>query len=187
MKYLNLTAAVGCAGAPAFAASSAEAHVIAGARVFPVTLTFDDPGVSDDLSLPSFTYTRSGAAGGTGPTHEVDLGFEFDKRITPNTALILNDGYNVLDTESSKTEAGWQNLFITGKWQAYTSATHEFVVSLGVIREIGGSGTTHIGADRFGATAPTGYFGKGLGDLPIPVLRPFAVTGELSYVIADRN
>jgi len=28
-------------------APSARAHVIAGARVFPVTLTFDDPGVSD--------------------------------------------------------------------------------------------------------------------------------------------
>lgn len=80
---------------------------------------------------------------------------------TPNTALILNDGDNILDTEGSETEAGWGNFFITGKWQAYINATHEFVVFLGVIPEIGGSG--------------------------IPVLRPFAVTGELSFTIADKE
>ncbi len=31
------------------------------------------------------------------------------------------------------------------------------------------------------------YFGKGLGDLPIGFARPLAVTGELSYTIADRK
>jgi len=38
-----------------------------------------------------------------------------------------------------------------------------------------------------GATAPTLYFGKGLGDLPIGYLRPLAITGELSYVFADKG
>ena len=84
----------------------------------------------------------------------------------------------------SKTQAGWENLFITGKWQVYTNAAHEFVTSLGIIREIGGTGTTHTGADRYGSTTPTLYAGKGLGDLPIGMLRPLAVTGELGYTIA---
>ena len=57
---------------------------------------------------------------------------------------------------------------------------------MGVIREIGGTGATHVGSDKHGSTAPTVYFGKGLGDLPIGLFRPLAVTGELSYVIADR-
>ena len=48
-------------------------------------------------------------------------------------------------------------------------------------------GTSHIGGDRYGSTAPTVYFGKGLGDLPIGLARPLAITGELSYVIADRK
>ncbi len=87
----------------------------------------------------------------------------------------------------SKTQTGYENLYITGKWQAYTNAAHEFVASLGVIREIGGTGTTHTGGDRYGSTAPTAYFGKGLGDLPIGFIRPFAITGELSYVIADHK
>jgi hypothetical protein len=165
----------------------AMAHVIAGARVFPVTLTFDDPGVADEASIPALNYQRTGVQGGTGPTHEVDLGLEFDKTITKTTAIIFNDGYNIQQITGSKTQAGFQNLYVTGKWQAYTNAAHEFVASLGVIREIGGTGTLHTGADAYGSTAPTGYFGKGLGDLPVSFLRPFAVTGELSYTVADKK
>jgi hypothetical protein len=179
-------AAFGCASLLAVTLP-ARAHVVAGARVFPVTLTFDDPGVNDEASIPSFAYGRSGAEGGTGPTHEYDAGFEFDKTITPTTALIFNDGWDVFQTNGAKTQTGFENLFITGKWQAYTNAAHEFVVSLGITREIGGSGTDHTGADHYGSTSPNLYFGKGLGDLPAGVLRPFALTGELSYTIADRE
>lgn len=173
--------------AAALAAGPAQAHVVAGARVFPVTLTFDDPGVGDEVSVPAFTWTRSGADGGTGPTHESDLGFEWDKTITPDTAIIFNDGYDIQHVEGTGTQAGWENLFVTGKWQAVTNAAHEFVASLGLTREFGGSGTTHVGADRFGATSGNLYAGKGMGDLGAPLLRPFAVTGELTYTVADKE
>ncbi len=176
------------AGAALLCGSSvAHAHVVAGARVFPVTLTIDDPGVSDEVSIPAFSYARDGADGGSGPEHDYDFGFEYDKTITPNTALIFNDGYDVQQFNGAKTQTGFENLFVTGKWQAYTNADHEFVVSLGLIREIGGTGTTHTGGDRYGSTAPTGYFGKGFGDLPIGFARPLAITGELSYVVADHK
>ncbi len=170
----------------AAAALPARAHVVAGSRVFPVTLTIDDPGVSDEASIPAFTYSRDGANGGSGPTHNYNFGFEYDKTITSNTAIILNDGYVTQQMNGAKTQGGFGNLFVTGKWQAYTNAEHEFVASLGIVREIGGTGATHTGGDRHGSTAPTGYFGKGLGDLPIGFARPFAITGELSYVVADR-
>ena len=42
------------AGAP-----PAYAHTIVGDRVFPATLTIDDPGVNDELALPSFAYMAS--------------------------------------------------------------------------------------------------------------------------------
>ena len=186
MRTLSPAAALACASLLCLRAVPADAHVIAGVRVFPVTLTFDDPGVSDEASAPALSYQREAADGGTGPGHEVDLGFEYDKTITPDTALILNDGYDIQQMNGSKTQAGFENLNVTGKWQAYTDAAHEFVASLGVIRAFGGSGTTHTGADRFGSTSPTGYLGKGLGDLPIGMLRPLAVSGELSYTVADR-
>ncbi len=175
------------AATASLAAMPATAHVIAGVRLFPVTLTIDDPGVADEASLPAFTYVRGPADGGTGPTHEVDLGFEYDKTITSNTALIVNDGYDIQQQNGAKTQTGFENIFITGKWQAYTNADHEFVLSLGIIRELGGSGTIHTGADHYGSTTPTAYVGKGLNELPIPLLRPLALTGELGYTIADRE
>ena len=184
MRTLTLPLAL---AATASLAAPAAAHVIAGVRLFPVTLTIDDPGVADAASLPAFTYVRGPSDGGTGPTHEVDLGFEYDKTITSNTALIVNDGYDIQQQNGAKTQTGFENIFITGKWQAYTNADHEFVVSLGLIRELGGSGTIHTGADHYGSTAPTGYFGKGLNELPVPLLRPLAITGELGYTIADRE
>ncbi|MBV9758326.1 MAG: hypothetical protein JO047_14860 [Alphaproteobacteria bacterium] len=182
-KFLVLASASAAALGPI----AAGAHVIVGDRLFPVTLTLDDPGVADEVSIPSFTYTRSGANGGTGSTHEFDFGFEFDKTITANTALIANYGWDIFHTYGSKTQTGFENLFVTGKWQAYTDPAHEFVVSLGVVQEIGGTGTEHTGADATGSTAPTLYFGKGLGDLPIGFLRPLAITGELSYAIAEKG
>ena len=187
MRSLLAATALACAALSVFDQVPALAHVVVGNRVFPVTLTFDDPGVNDEASFPAFTYTRSAADGGTGPGHEVDLGFEYDKTITSNTAIILNNGYDIQQMNGSKTETGWENLVITGKWQAYTNDAHEFVASLGIQREIGGTGTTHTGADRYGSTSPTVYAGKGLGDLPIGMLRPLAVTGELSYTIADKG
>ena len=165
--------------------SSAQAHAVAGNRVFPVTLTMDDPGVADEASVPTFTYQRSGADGGTGPSHEYDFNFEYDKTITPNFGLGINYGFNVIQTNGSPTQTGTQNLFLTGKYQAYINPEHEFIASIGLQREFGNTGNTQTGADEYGATTPIGYFGKGLGDLPIGYLRPLAITGELSYKIAD--
>lgn len=163
-------------------ASPAAAHAIAGARVFPVTLTIDDPGVADEASFPTVTYQH-----GDGAVQEVDLGAEFDKRITEDFGFALNDGTVIQDTEHDKTRVGANDLVITGKYQAFISAPHELIVSIGVIREFGHTGTTHTGADIYGSTAPTLYFGKGLGDLPIGALRAFALTGEFSYAVADRE
>lgn len=167
----------GLAGQPA------GAHVIAGVRVFPVTLSFDDPGVGDEATLPQFIWQRD-----AGPQDLYQLQWEFDKTITPTTAIIYNHGYDWFRQSGSKTHTGLENVFLTGKWQAYTDGAHEFVASFGVIREMSGNGQTQsIGGDAYGATSPTAYFGKGFGDLPIGVFRPLAVTGEFSYNIPDRR
>ncbi|MBV9784069.1 MAG: hypothetical protein JO264_09640 [Acidisphaera sp.] len=180
---------LGCAAAGACLAPSmaALAHGIAGARVFVATLTIDDPAVSDEASFPTITYLRHGADGGPGPTYETDITGEFDKTITRNFGFAINDGYTVLDTAHDKTRIGWQDLTVTAKYQVYVNAEHEFMMSLGVIREFGHTGTTHIGADQYGSTTPTVYFGKGLGDLPIGWLRPLAITGTGGFAIADRE
>jgi hypothetical protein len=61
---------------------------------------------------------------------------------------------------------------------------------VGVVRNFARTGATGsngatLGNDDSSSTAPTFYFGKGLGDLPIGWARAFAITGELRYQIAD--
>jgi len=165
------------------AVTAASAHVVVGARVFPVTLTFDDPGVGDEATLPQFVLQP----GPDGQLH-YQIQWEYDKTITPTTALIYNQGYDIVQQTGTRTNTGIENAFLTGKWQTYTNPSSESVISLGVIEEFnGGSGTQSVGGDAYGATAPTLYAGQGAGFLPVPILRPLAITGEVNYVIANRR
>jgi hypothetical protein len=120
-------------------------------------------------------------------THEYDFNFEYDKRITANLGLAVNYGWNIFQTDHAKTQTGFQNLFVTAKYQTCVSPDHEFIFTVGLQREFGRTGTQHTGADEYGATTPTVYFGKGLNDLPVGFLRPFAITGQFSYSIADKG
>jgi hypothetical protein len=165
----------------------AHAHAVAGVRVFPVTLTIDDPGVADEASIPTFSVQRQGASDDLGPGWQYNLAFEWDKRITENFGLGISDAYSIQSTHGDKTRTGWLNLNVSAKYQAWVNAPHEAIVSLGVIREFGRTGTAHIGADEYGSTTPTIYFGKGMGDLPVPALRPIAVTGTFGYTVADKK
>ena len=167
--------------------SAAHAHAIAGARVFPVTLTIDDPGVADEASVPTFTYQRLPNDPDTGHGFQYNLSAEFDKRITEHFGVGINDGYTVQTHQADKTQTGFQDINIILKYQAWVNAPHEAIVSVGVIRELARTGTAHIGADQYGSTTPTAYFGKGFGDVPIPALRPFAVTGTIGFTVADKK
>ena len=164
----------------------AQAHAIAGDRTFPVTLTIDDPGVADEASIPTYTWNPQQKGQ---PTIRInDLGFEYDKRITDAFALSVNGDYDIVKQNGDKTLTGWDNFVLTAKYRVYVSAEHEFIASIGVVQELGGTGAYNI-ADTDGTTTPTFYFGKGLGDLPADMgwARPLAVTGELQYQISDHQ
>lgn len=183
MRNNIVAAALACSGLAALTIVPAHAHVVVGDRVFPVTLTLDDPGVADEATLPQFVYQP-----GPGGQDLYQFQWEYDKTITPSTALIYNQGWDVLHQPGMKAATGFENAVITGKWQSITIPRSETVVSLGVMREFGGNeATQNIGGDATGATAPTLYFGQGWGSLPIGFLRPLAITGELSYSIPDRR
>ena len=182
----RITALAACAGATLLV-QPAFAHGVAGPRIFINTLLIDDPAVSDEASLPTFSWQHFGADENGGATNEYDFNFEFDKRITETVGIGINDGYTVLQQLGSKTRQGWQNLSVTAKWQPYVNAEHEFMFSVGVILEFARTGSVNIDNDDVGSTTPTIYWGKGLGDLPIGYLRPFAITGTFGYQIADKK
>ena len=64
--------------------SGATAHEIAGNRFFPATLTVDDPGVNDELSMPTMSITKSGDEP---PVKQLDFSSEYSKRITEAFAI----------------------------------------------------------------------------------------------------
>jgi hypothetical protein len=156
-------------------------------RIFPTTLTIDDPAVADEASLPTIIHQRHGSTDTDPAFRETDINAEYDKRITDHLGVAVNGGYTILDKIGQKSAPGFSNLNTTLKYQFLQNGPHELLMSAGVIRSWGGTGTNRIGASATGSTTPTIYFGKGFGDLPDAVrwLQPFAITGTFGYQFQD--
>jgi hypothetical protein len=164
------------------AASRAYGHGFAGARFFPATLSTDDPFVSDELSLPTVSTIRTPDDGGT---RETDISVDIAKRITPQFGVEIGDTLSVLNPHEGQTMNGFGNLELGGKYQLLKNGPHEAIVSVGLDVEIGGTGSSSVGADSFSTWSPAVFFGKGFGDLPeaLRFLKPLALTGAAGIAI----
>jgi hypothetical protein len=165
------------------------AHEIVGNRFFPATLGIDDPGVNDELAFPTVAVFKNGD---DPPARQRDISGEFSKRITEAFAVSFGSTYTHLSPPGGLTGMGadgFQNLDTTFKYRVFKSPEHEFVMSVGLSVEWGGTGAKGVGADPFNTYTPTVYFGKGFGDLPdtLSWLRPVAVTGQVGYAIPGRR
>jgi hypothetical protein len=172
-------------GAALASVSAAGAHEIVGNRMFPATLAIDDPGVADELSLPTVAISKTSD---DPSVKQLDISGEFSKRITEDFAVSIGSTWTHLYAPGGPNMAGasgFQNLETTFKYRVFKNEEHEFVASVGLNIEWGGSGAQDIGAERFTVYTPTLYFGKGFGDLPSSMgwARPFAITGQFGYAI----
>ncbi|MFM0140673.1 hypothetical protein [Caballeronia grimmiae] len=153
--------------------SLATAHSIAGDRVFPATMAVDDPGVGDEANL---VYGHQRVPGDDGNQSINTFNFEYDKLITPRLAFSVTGSYEM---QNNPTARGFNNFGLGLKYLLYVNEAHEFMTSVGVNAELGGTGSRAI-ADNFSTISPTLYAGKGMGDLPdsLAYLRPIAITAE---------
>jgi hypothetical protein len=174
---------------PAMLTSSAAAHGLAGKRFFPSTLAVDDPFVSDELTLPSVLHVKRPASGDEPAARETEVSGELSKRITRFFGISLEGELTHLDPDGAPSATGFGNLELGLKWQAFTSAEHEALVSLGLGWEVGGTGRKATGAESFDVVMPALFFGKGFGDLPdsVAALKPFALTGLVGVQIPSRS
>jgi len=179
-------ASLACAGAIAAAATfagigAALSHTIVGQRVFPATLAIDDPGVNDELGLPTFSYFAN-----PDNSNEFDFNGAFQKTITYNLSFSIADTFTHL-TNALKADGtigtinGWKTLRTQLKYVPYQNAEHEFIVSVAGSVAWGETGNDSIAPDPSSLLTVKGFVGKGFGDLENEWLRPFAVTGEVDY------
>jgi len=169
--------------------SSAGAHGLAGKRFFPSTLATEDPFVSDELTLPNVLHIKRPASGDEPATRETEISGEISKRITRFFGISLEGELVHLDPDHAPSRTGFGNLEIGLKWQAFTSADHEALVSLGLGWEVGGTGRKATEAQSFDVVTPSVFFGKGFGDLPdsLWILKPLALTGSVGLAIPTRS
>ena len=190
MKHLPLLFWLVCVACEMGATGWAFGHGFAGARFFPATLSTDDPFVADELSLPTVSTIRTPDDGGT---RQTDISVDIAKRITPQFAIEIGETLTALNPHEGRAVNGFGNLELSGKYQFLKNDAHEAIVSLGLGVEIGGTGSSSIGADSFSTWAPGIFFGKGFGDLPevLRFLKPFAITGlagvQIPTSVSTRN
>ncbi|KAE8755814.1 hypothetical protein FSO04_32250 [Paraburkholderia madseniana] len=171
LRAASLVAAT--AGVFLFAPSLASAHAIAGNRIFPATMAVDDPGVGDEANLE---YGHQRVPGDAGDQSINTFDFEYDKLITPRLAVSVDGTYAMQNNPKAR---GFDNFGVGLKYLLYVNDEHEFMTSVGVNAELGGTGSRAI-ASNFSTISPTIFAGKGMGDLPasLAYLRPIAITGE---------
>ena len=164
----------------AFIPVGAHAHAIAGQRLFPSTLTFDDPGIGAELPLV-FSHVRA-----DGVTQD-DLGIAVTKPVTQNFSLIAGTDYVGVSQAGAPASYGWGNFEFGGVWQVYRNAASESIGSFSVSRSFAHTGSRAT-RDDFSTWSPAFNFGQGFGNAHADWLRPFALTGSLGLDLPnDRN
>jgi hypothetical protein len=136
-------------------------------------MAVDDPGVGDEANL---VYGHQRVPGDDGDQSINTFDFEYDKLITPRLAVSVGGTYAM---QNNPTARGFDNFSVGLKYLLYVNEAHEFMTSVGISAELGGTGSRAI-ADNFSTISPTIFAGKGMGDLPdsLAYLRPIAITGE---------
>jgi hypothetical protein len=179
--FVALTAGIVCALG---AGQPAGAYTAAGDRTFPATLILPQLSPGDEIYFNYNMLPLSSNGAGTA-NRATNFTVTYGKTITDNLGVYIEETYTGIGQEGLGTQWGWQNLDGALKYVAVSSIEHEFIMTLGLDRETGGTGATRVGASPSGATSPQLYMGKGLGDLDIGYLRPLAVTTFNSVGFAD--
>lgn len=153
----------------------ASAHGFVGDYFFPPTITTDDPFAVDEFPFPTVSWFKSGGVATT------DIGFEFDKEIFPKFALSFAGDYLFQKPDGGPGTSGWDDFVAGAKYQLWENEEHQAIFSVGALWQIGGSGSSEVGADSANVFTPTIYYGKAFGDLPdsLNYMKPLAITGTL--------
>ena len=164
----------------------AFAHAICGNRIFPATLGIDDPGVGDEIALP--TLSASPLDPGTAQ-RGYSASFNYTKTLFPGFGLSVGYGPQwVTTTAAAQGGYGFGDLTTGIKYNFFCAPGWEFMASAGVNVDWGNTNTGGMG-NTFNTYSPGLNAGLGFGALPksLNVLRPFAVTAAIGEDIPGQS
>ena len=150
-------------------------HAVCGDRIFPATIAIDDPGVLDELTLPTVSWVPYNSSG----AQELDASFSWTKTITPLLSVVFSDGASWLHPGGY----GWNALNTEIQYQLLCVPDAEFMMKVGFNVGWAGTGTGIFeGSGGQNTYTPLVDAGLGFGTLPpaLKYLRPFAITAEFS-------
>lgn len=164
------------------APDNVSAHGFVGDYFFPPTITTDDPFAVDEFPFPTVSWFKAGGVTTT------DIGFEFDKEIFPKFALSIAGDYLFQKPDGEPGVSGWNNFVLGAKYQLWENEAHYAIFSAGARWQIGGSGSSEVGANSANVFTPTIYYGKAFADLPdsLNYAKPLAITGTLGLDLPTR-
>jgi len=159
---------------------SALAHGIAGNRLFPGTLTFDDPAVADEFTGPTLSEQRHPTPFGDEVSDHTS-GLSLSRLLTDSTAVGMDTAWTEHRNLAGQTTRGIGATHLFVKHQLYESDESETLLAGSVALGLGGVGRADLHAHTYSTIEPGISFGKGFGNLPdeLAVLRPFAIAGNL--------
>jgi hypothetical protein len=118
---------------------SARAHGIVGNRLFPGTLSFDDPAVADEFALSPFTSEKHLAADGSDVVDNT-ISWSLLRLLTPTLGVVVEGGWIHRNWGELRT-AGFDGTAIALKGLLYKNEEHEIMLSGALTWRIGGSGS----------------------------------------------
>jgi hypothetical protein len=177
-RVVDWASALTFASAALAASHTAHAHGIAGNRLFPGTLSFDDPALADEATLPNFANLNHPADGGIIIDNRIN--WSFSRLLTPTVAFVVDNSWIHRDWGVSQ-RSGFDVTNLAVKWEVYRNNLHETLVAASLAWGIGHSGASGVGANAPDTIRPGIFFGQGFGDLPESLiwLRPFGITGAV--------
>jgi hypothetical protein len=164
--------------------TASNAYTAAGDRNFPAQLILPQIGPTDALWVPISTRPLE-AVKLKDRTRETSFTGTYSKLITEQLGIQVEDGLIHRDRLRASSVTGAENFRAMLQYETILDPEHEFLLSVQVGHEFGGTGDPGVGGEKHGATTPGITFGKGLGDLPIGYWRPLAITGFAAYQAAE--
>ena len=137
----------------------AFAHGFAGKRFFPATLATDDPFVADELSLPTVSRRRTEDNGSESTDSSASV--DFSKRVTNDFGVGFGATWLRLEPRDGMRQQGFDNFALNAKYQFFKSDLHETILSVGVDADLGGTGSSRVGAESFSTITPAIFAGRG--------------------------